>query len=114
MAGALVEEADIIDLRKMQAESTSATDKDVLANLESASHNHLRAFVRNVEAKGGSYKAQMLEPADLKTILAGKENGPGNGCGNGQGKGKGQGGGQGKGQAKCGGPGKASGPAKVP
>ena len=102
MAGALVEESDIADLRKMLADSTSATDKAVFANLESASCNHLRAFVRNIEAKGGRYEARVLAPADLKTILGTK--------------------GQGKGQANCGGQGKGPGkgnrtatsPEKVP
>ena len=107
MAGALVEESDIADLRKMQKESTSATDKTVFANLETASNNHLRAFVRNVEAKGGSYKAQVLDPADLKSILATK--GQGNG---GPGKGKNTDKGQGKDQAGCGDCGDCGSPAK--
>jgi hypothetical protein len=69
-AGALVEETDIADLRKMQAGTKSDSDKAVFANLEAASGNHFRAFVRNLEARGEKYKPSVLSPADSAKILA--------------------------------------------
>jgi len=69
-AGALIEETDIADLRKMQAISKSDSDKAVFANLEAASGNHFRAFVRNLEARGEKYMPSVLSPADAGKILA--------------------------------------------
>lgn len=70
-AGALIEEKDIADLRSMQAELKSESDKAVLANLEAASGNHFRAFVRNLEARGEPYSPSVLSQADANKILAG-------------------------------------------
>jgi len=74
-AGALIEETDIADLRKMQAVSKSDSDKAVFANLEAASGNHFRAFVRNLEARGGKYAPSVLSPADANKILAASSSG---------------------------------------
>lgn len=83
------EELDIAELRAAQKNIPSA--KDTLVQLEWASGNHLRAFHRNLTARGGSYKATHLKKKDLKSILNG--NGPegaagcGDGCAQGDGKG---------------------------
>lgn len=74
-AGALIEETDIADLRKMQAVSKSDSDKAVFANLEAASCNHFRAFVRNLEARGEKYTPSVLSPTDANKILAASSSG---------------------------------------
>ena len=74
-AGALIEETDIADLRKMQTVTKSDSDKAVFANLEAASGNHFRAFVRNLEARGEKYKPSVLSPADAGKILAAASSG---------------------------------------
>jgi hypothetical protein len=73
------EELDIAELRAAQKSIPAA--KDTLVQLEWASGNHLRAFHRNLTARGGSYKATHLSKKDLKSILAGKGPEGANGCG---------------------------------
>ena len=64
--GALVEETDIQDLRDR------ASDSDAIAviydHLESASAQHLRVFVRNLEAFGVDYLPQVLDADEVDTI----------------------------------------------
>ncbi|MFZ4777483.1 MAG: DUF2202 domain-containing protein [Terrimicrobiaceae bacterium] len=74
-AGALIEETDIADLRAMQAGSNSDSDKAVFANLEAASGNHFRAFVRNLEARGVKYTPSVLSQSDANKILAAASSG---------------------------------------
>lgn len=64
-AGALVEETDIADLRRMAALATDDGSRAVLANLERASGHHLAAFVRNLAALGVTYQPQVLTADDL-------------------------------------------------
>ena len=64
------EELDIAELRAAQTSIPAA--KDTLLQLEAASGNHLRAFHRNLTARGGKYKATHLPKSDLKAILAGE------------------------------------------
>lgn len=75
------EELDIAELRAAQKHIPSA--KDTLVQLEWASGNHLRAFHRNLTARGGSYKATHLKKKDLKSILAGEGPEGAAGCGGG-------------------------------
>ena len=97
-AGALIEETDIADLRRLTALATDEGSKAVIASLESASVNHLGAFVRNLAAAGITYEPQVLTAEEFATMtsLAPGRGGPGNG------KGKGNGRGNGQGQAPCG------------
>jgi hypothetical protein len=108
------EELDIAELRAAQKSIPAA--KDTLLQLEAASGNHLRAFHRNLTARGGKYKATHLPKTDLKSILAGEgpegvagcgggcggcgqaDSGKGNKQGMGKGMGKGLGRGRGRGQ----------------
>lgn len=50
--GAAIEEIDILDLEKAIAETDQADLRQTYENLLAASGNHLRAFVRNIEAQG--------------------------------------------------------------
>ncbi|MDN4491346.1 DUF2202 domain-containing protein [Demequina sp. SYSU T00068] len=65
-AAALVEETDIADLRDQDPESAAVAS--VYAALESASEQHLAAFVRQLDARGVDYAAQVLDPADVEDI----------------------------------------------
>ncbi len=64
--GALVEETDISDLRD-RATSADALDS-VFSYLESASENHLRAFVTTLSRAGVDYEAQLLSDSEVSAI----------------------------------------------
>lgn len=70
-ASARFEEIDILDLQKAM-EDTERTDLDrVFGNLERASHNHLRAFTRQLENRGVSRTAKHLEQSAVDRIISG-------------------------------------------
>ena len=88
--GTRLEDFDIAELRKVRARFPEHVA--VLTALEAASGNHLRAFHRNLVARGGGYKAEALSDAELQEILNGQnpcgagacgQPGNGNGAGNG-------------------------------
>jgi hypothetical protein len=96
--GAAIEELDIVDLRSHLAETERAALVRVYTNLERASYNHLRAFVRQLERESGeTYAPQYLNADDYAEILATV------GRGNGRNQGQAQGGGQRRGQKQAGG-----------
>jgi hypothetical protein len=68
-AGVRLEDHDIADLR--QAQLDFPAHKAVLAQLEAASNNHLRAFHPNLTARGGEYSPEAIPVDDFKAILAG-------------------------------------------
>lgn len=88
-AGALIEETDIADLRRLSAQATDEGSKAVIVNLERASVSHLGAFVRTLAAAGVTYQPQVLTAAEFATMTSaapgrggmGKGNGPGGGYG---------------------------------
>jgi hypothetical protein len=73
LAGVRLEDHDIADLRKAQADFPK--HKEVLAQLEAASENHLRAFHHNLTARGGDYTPEALPAADFTAILDGTNQG---------------------------------------
>jgi hypothetical protein len=75
--GVRLEDHDIADLRKAQADFPQHTE--VLGQLEAASNNHLRAFHRNLTSRGGKYTPEALSETEMKTILDGANN-CGGGC----------------------------------
>lgn len=77
------EELDIAELRAAQKRFPTA--RDTLVQLESASGNHLRAFHRNLNARGGKYKATHLPKSDLEAILNGEGPAGASACGSGGG-----------------------------
>ena len=91
--GAEIEDLDIHDLDKALA----ATDNDdlrmVYQNLQQGSHNHIRAFIGQLEVLGETYAAQYISAAALAEILTDPQAGMGNGrAGNGpRGAGRGNG-----------------------
>lgn len=85
-AGALVEETDIADLRRLALQATDEASKAVIARLSSASVNHLSAFVRNLAARGVVYAPQVLsadEFAGMMTAPGGRGGKGGAGMGGG-------------------------------
>ncbi|MCB9621010.1 MAG: DUF2202 domain-containing protein [Sandaracinus sp.] len=96
--GLRIEEMDLADLAHHEA----ALDPDVVAHLARGSRNHLRAFFRQHEARGGSYVARHLTQDELEAIARSEhERGGGRGRGHGGGRGRGHGGGHGQGGGEC-------------
>jgi hypothetical protein len=67
-AGALVEETDIADLRRLASLAADDASRAVLANLERASLHHLSTFVRTLAARGVTYQPQVLMAEDFSTL----------------------------------------------
>jgi hypothetical protein len=70
-AGALIEESDIADLRRLLASDCDPATKAVLGNLAIASERHFAAFVRNLSARGVAYTPQVLSATDYAAIIGG-------------------------------------------
>jgi hypothetical protein len=68
--GALIEEVDLIDIERYIADVEANEDIIlVYENLMKGSRNHLRAFVRNLEAQGIEYIPQYLDSAEYEAII---------------------------------------------
>lgn len=103
-ASAFVEEQDIVDLRDLAKATDQADLRLAATNQERASGHHLAAFVRNLQARGGTYQAQALSADEVSALIqAGSGRGRG---GNGQGWRGGNG--QGAGASTCTGQGPGS------
>ena len=84
--GAAIEEIDILDLEKAIAETDQPDLRRSYENLLAGSGNHLRAFVRNIEAQGLVYEPQYLGVERLEAILATTTQRPQGGRGQGGGR----------------------------
>ncbi len=93
LVGALIEDLDISDL---QDRATQTPDINlVYDNLERGSRNHMRAFIRQLDAEGVEYTPIYLSQAEFDEIISTPtEQGSGHGEGGGHGEGEG---GEGKG-----------------
>lgn len=69
MAGAAIEELDILDLMEHMAQTDKGDILLVYANLLRASENHLRAFVDNLERQGVEYTPQYLSEEEYRSII---------------------------------------------
>lgn len=67
--GALIEEVDIRDLNNALDETDNAAIIQMYTSLLNGSYNHIRAFVKQLNAKGETYEAQILTAEELETIL---------------------------------------------
>lgn len=91
--GALIEEKDIIDLKKAINETDNPDIKLVYENLMMGSRNHLRAFVRMLAQQGVEYTPQLLSMEEYQQIVGSSwETGMGGQGGQGRGGPHGQGG----------------------
>lgn len=68
--GGLIEEADIVDLRRAISYSAKKDIDRVLSNLMEGSTNHLSAFVDALSSRGITYEAQLLPPGELDSLLS--------------------------------------------
>ncbi len=85
--GATIEDLDIADLQDQLDETANTDIIRVYENLLKGSENHMRGFVRNLEALGESYIPQFISVEEYEAILA-ASNSMGYGAG-GQGMGNG-------------------------
>ncbi|MBV6477661.1 MAG: hypothetical protein HGGPFJEG_00402 [Ignavibacteria bacterium] len=72
LASARYEEKDISDLKKFYSEAQNETIRALYECLESASHNHLRAFVRNLKREGINYSPRILSTEEFNLIIKSK------------------------------------------
>jgi hypothetical protein len=68
-AGAEIEEVDIKDLLKAIKDTDNNDFIFVYNNLLNASENHLRAFMRNIDRRGGTYVPKHLDKKTFEEIL---------------------------------------------
>lgn len=69
--GALIEEKDMVDIQAAIERSQQAHIDAVYATLLCGSRNHLRSFVQNIEALGGTYIPQdFSDPNQIAEILS--------------------------------------------
>jgi len=67
--GALIEEVDMVDLKRAIEETDNADIRQLYENLMRGSRNHLRAFVGLIEDLGVVYEAQYLSQEDVDEIV---------------------------------------------
>jgi hypothetical protein len=67
--GALLEEQDITDLRNLARQLPEDAAIALIQQLESGSHRHLNAFVRNLKKRGVAYVPQVLSQTDFDAII---------------------------------------------
>lgn len=69
--GAQIEDLDIADLRTIATHTDLKEALAVYSLLECGSRNHLRSFVEQIEAAGGTFTPVHLSQADTDAILSG-------------------------------------------
>lgn len=67
--GALIEDLDIADLDRYTLETGNPDIKAVYAELHRGSRNHLRAFTRQLNARGASYEPQYISRDTYDAII---------------------------------------------
>lgn len=95
--GATIEDLDIRDIIAMKARTNDSGALDAFAKLECGSRNHMRAFHRQLAARGVTYAPQYLSQKQLDAIVAGSHERCGRMGRRGAGRGKGPGRGRGHG-----------------
>lgn len=76
--GALIEEVDLVDLEDQAASITNNDILQVYAQLAKGSRNHLRAYVKALEAQGITYEPSHLDIDTYNSIInSGTESGRG-------------------------------------
>ena len=69
MTGALMEETDIYELRERIKIISEEKIIKILLQLEKATQNHLKAFVKNLKCSGIEYKPQVLTQNEFDEII---------------------------------------------
>lgn len=70
VVGATIEDLDIHDLNTALSETTNPEIMTVYNDLQKGSRNHLRAFTKNIQSRGGTYTPQYISLDAYTTILA--------------------------------------------
>lgn len=70
VVGATIEDYDLADLAESTAIATDPTVLKVYASLAKGSRNHLRAFVSEIVAAGGTYAPQFIDEATYQAIVS--------------------------------------------
>lgn len=73
IVGATVEDLDIYDLNELLAETDNQDIIVVYNNLNKGSRNHLRAFVAQIENRGGSYSPQYISQTEFNAIISSEQ-----------------------------------------
>lgn len=68
--GATIEDLDIQDISDLEARTEEADVLSVYQSLKCGSHNHLRAFTRQLDQRDLSYTVQYITEEEYATILA--------------------------------------------
>jgi hypothetical protein len=71
--GAEIEELDIADIQRMQSHEPNEAVRAVYDNLQCGSRNHLRAFVGQIVAEGGTFAPKHLSQAEVNAIVEGSQ-----------------------------------------
>jgi hypothetical protein len=71
LVGATIEDLDIRDIIAMKERTSAPEALDAFAKLECGSRNHMRAFTRQLAARGVVYEAQYLTAGELEAIVKG-------------------------------------------
>ncbi len=102
LVGATIEDLDIRDINEMKKRTSTAEALDAFSKLQCGSRNHMRAFTRQLAARGLVYEAQYLTADELDAVVKGDHERCGQMGRSGQGQGRG---GQGHGRHgdSCGG-----------
>ncbi len=69
VVGATIEDLDIRDLENLKKETTKEDILITYNNLQKGSRNHMRAFVKNIQANGGSYTPQYISQSEYTAII---------------------------------------------
>lgn len=70
VVGATIEDYDLADLANCTLATTDPTVLNVYANLAKGSRNHLRSFVSQLVAAGGTYTPQFIDAATFEAIVS--------------------------------------------
>lgn len=70
IVGATIEDLDIRDLDMLKKDTTKEDILVTYNNLQKGSRNHLRAFVKNIQASGGAYTPQYISSSDYNSIIS--------------------------------------------
>lgn len=77
VVGATIEDLDIYDLQELIADTDNTAITRVYENLAKGSRNHMRAFIRLIEASGETYSPQFISTEEFEAIVSSpQERGP--------------------------------------
>ena len=67
--GAAIEEVDMLDLRQAIDKADNDHIRRMYENLLSGSRNHLRTYIKQIEAQGNTYEALFLSQDEIDSVM---------------------------------------------